>query len=149
MIYLKVPIGTDIFVEEWLQQKLLALQKVVTAISLMPHRHEACTLLRSCAAECRVVHLMRTIPTRQITSFMHLFNELIKKGFEALIGAKLQPRWWRVAQLQLKFGGMGMRTGLQTYGAHYLMSLIKTAPEVSRIIGSYDAEEIACSETEK
>ena len=121
---------------------------MVTSIALMPFRHEAYTLLRSCAAECRVVYLMRTLLQRQIRKFMQLFNELVKKGFEAIIGANLPQRWWRVAQLQPKYGGMAMRTGLYTHGAHHLTSLTKTASSVARIVGDYDLEDIVRREIE-
>ena len=105
----------------------------------MPYRHEACTLLRSCASECRVTYLMRILPPCQIASFMREFDSVLRKGFEDLIGKSIEDKWWRVAKLPAKFGGMAMRSGLKTFGAQHIVSLIKTSEEVCRIVGPYDA----------
>ena len=43
---------------------------------------------------------------------MEDFDAVLRKGFEDLIGKTLEGRWWRVAQLPAKFGGMAMRGGL-------------------------------------
>ena len=148
MTYQKIPIGSDVFVKERIRQKMLSLQEAVLAIASIPHRHEACAFLRSCAAEYCVVYIMRTIPPRQIGELlMRLFILLIKKGFDKLIGAIIQGKWWRIPQLQPKFGEMAMRTGFYTYGAHHLISLTKTAPHVSRIERDYDG--IAVTRLEK
>ena len=39
MIYLKAPIGSDLFVAEWLTAKLSKLQDLVTSITQMPYKH--------------------------------------------------------------------------------------------------------------
>ena len=59
MIYLRAPIGSDRFVARWLKAKLSKLEIIIKAISHMPFKHEGFTLLKSCAAECRVMYLMR------------------------------------------------------------------------------------------
>ena len=69
---------------------------------------------------------------------MSLFDQLVKKGFETLLGTSISPKWWRLAQLPSKFGGMAMRTGLKTFGAHYMTSLVKTAASTEKLLGAYD-----------
>ena len=123
MIYLKAPIGSDKFVAEWLETKLSKLEEIVNAISLMPFKHEGFTLLRSCAAECRVMYLMRVIPPRQLAKFLEGFDRVLQKGFEGLLGIKIEEKCWRLAQLPTKFGGMAVRSGLRTFGAQHLCSL--------------------------
>ena len=61
-VYLKTPIGTVHFVENYLEGKLARLRKEISMLSEMEHLHECFTLLRSCASACKVTHLMRTIP---------------------------------------------------------------------------------------
>ena len=145
MVYLKAPIGSDKFVSSWLECKIDELSKIVRSIAQMPFRHEAFTLLRSCAAECRVNYLMRIVPPRQLASFMGKFDAVLRKGFEELLGKRLEEKWWRLAQLPAKFGGMALRSGLRTFGAQHIVSLAKTSSEVNRIVGSYDA----CSQSER
>ena len=149
IIYLKAPIGSAKFVKTWLARKLEELRRTVQAISRMPYKHEACTLLRSCAAECRVTYLMRILQPKVIASFMRDFDAILRKGFEKLIGKNLEDRWWRAAQLPAKFGGMAMRSGLRTFGAQHIVSLAKTSNEVKRIVGDWDACTVAKQDTEE
>ena len=148
MIYLKAPIGSDEFVAQWLKAKLSKLKNIIAEISLMPFKHEAFTLLGSCVAECRVMYLMRVLPPRQLESFMKSFDKELKSGFEVLLGIQLEEKWWRLAQLPAKYGGMAMRSGLRTLGAQHLCSLAKSADHVERIVGSWNVIAIAKQETE-
>ena len=92
MIYLKAPIGADGFVEAWLRTKLDKLRNIVMSIAQIPWKHEAFTLLRSCASECRVMYLMRVIPPRQLQKFMQEFDAMLKKGFEAILGIEIDMK---------------------------------------------------------
>jgi len=71
-VYLKTPIGTDDFVESYLEKKLARLRTEIRSVSEMTHLHECFTLLRSCASACKVTHLMRTVPPKQLTKFLDL-----------------------------------------------------------------------------
>ena len=112
MIYLKVPIGSNEFVAKWLTNKLIRLKNIIRSISQMPYKHEAYSLLRSCAAECRVTYLMRILPPRQIRDFMQSFDKVLREGFKDILGCSLSDRWRKLAQLPPKFGGMSMRSGI-------------------------------------
>ena len=117
MEWMRVPIGSNKFVEDQLKGKLCELQEIVDRIAGMPYKHEAFTLLRWCGAQCRVTHLCRTIPPVQLRAFLVEFDAIVRKGFEKLIGTTLEDRWWNLSKLPSKFGGMGLRTGLDTHGA--------------------------------
>ena len=86
----------------------------------MEWKHKASTLLRHCAAVCRIVHLMRTTPPKQIATFVTEFDATIRNAFESLIESNMSAQIWEVAKLPPKYGGMGWKTGLHTVGAHYL-----------------------------
>ena len=149
MLYLKIPIGSDEYVARSLRKKLDSLKVVVHKIVEMPFKHEAYTLLRNCASECRVTHIMRTIPPRQSEPFIRSFDALLRQGFEKIMGKEVEDRWWRQAQLPPKYGGMGLRSGLKTLGAQHAVSLLKTAPIVKAILkGKYDVKLIMKHETE-
>ena len=147
MIYLKAPIGSDQFVASWLR-KLLKLEEIISAISVMPYKHEAFTLLRSCVAECRVMYLMRVLPPCQLGNFMKSYDKGLKKGFEGLLGIKSEEKWWGLAQLPSKYGGMAMQSGLRTLGAQHLSSFAKAADYVERIVGNWDVIAHAKLETQ-
>ena len=76
---------------------------------------------------------MRILPPRQISEFMKGFDMVLRKGFEEIIGCPLSNRWWSLAKLPPKFGGMSMRSGLHTFGAQHLVSISKSAIEVNRL----------------
>ena len=92
---------------------------------------------------------MRVIPPRQFCEFIENFDALLQKGFEKLLGIKIEKKWWRLAQLPPKYGGMALRSGLRTYGAQHLCSLAKSSNSVGRIVGGWDAVEIAKRDTER
>ena len=84
IIYLKAPIGSDMFVEEWLTTKLAKLEDIIASITQMPCKHEASTLLRNSPTECRVMYLMRVISPRQLENFMLKFDVMLQRGFEGI-----------------------------------------------------------------
>ena len=117
MEYLKAPIGDNQFVCNWLEKKTKKLKKIVDILSLMPHKHEAATLLKSTAAVCRVVYLMRILPPTQTSAYIEKFDTIVRSGFEKILGIPINDLWWDIAKLPPKYGGMGWKTGSHTYGA--------------------------------
>ena len=78
ILCLKTPIGTDNFVENYLDKKLARLRREIKSLSEMTHLDECFTLLRSCASACKVTHLMRTVPSRQLTKFLDGFDSQLR-----------------------------------------------------------------------
>ena len=95
--------------------------------------------MRLCAAVCRIVHLMRTIPPRQVATFVTEFDTTIHNAFEILLQSEINAHIWEVAKLPPKYGGMGWKTGLHTFGAHYLTSIAKNATSIEGIVPGWDA----------
>ena len=56
LVYLKTPIGTDKFVESYLEEKLVRFRKEIDLRNEMTNLHECFTLLRSCSSACKVTH---------------------------------------------------------------------------------------------
>ena len=108
----------------------------------MKWKQEAATLLKHSGTFYRVVHLIRTVPPRQIEAFIREFDSTIRGAYEDLLGSHMGDNTWKIAKLPPKYGGMGWRTGLQTYGAQYITSVAKTADDVERIIPGYNPTEL-------
>ena len=138
IIMLKTPVGTDKFVMDQLDLKLIAIKTTIRKISSMPFKMEAFTLVRNCLTLCKVTHLMRTIPPRQIEKFPRDYDSALREGFEKLIDMKLEDKWWQVARLQSKHGGMGLRTGLHTTGAKHFSSLAKCSRDIAKFLPDWD-----------
>ena len=129
-VYLKTPIGTDKFVESYLQEKMIRLRREIKSLSEMSHLHECFTLLRSCASACKVTHLMRTIPPHQLKEFLNNFDSELRKAMEKILGHGLSDKQWLVCQLPAKYGGFGLRSGKLVAGAQHVMSLQKCAGDM-------------------
>ncbi len=84
-------------------------------------------MVRTCLSDCRVQHLTRTIPPRQIHSFMVDFDTMLRTTLVNLLEVEeIDELWWAVAKLPPKFAGIGLRTGLELLGANYATSVIKS-----------------------
>ena len=46
----------------------------------------------------------------------------------------MSAQTWEIAKLPPKYGGMGWKTGLHTFGAHYLTSIAKNATSIEDIV---------------
>ena len=57
LVWMKTPIGSEGFVEKYLDGKLVRLREEIKLLSEMTHLHECFTLLRICAAACKVTTL--------------------------------------------------------------------------------------------
>ena len=148
MEYLKAPIGDANHVASWLERKMQKLQRLISMLSSMPFKHEAATLLTQSASICRVVYLMRILPPRQISGFINEYDSRLRHGYEEILGTPMPDSSWEVAKLPPKYGGMGWRSGLHTFGAHYITSLAKTATAVSSIAPAHNPEDVARQETD-
>ena len=140
--FLRVPIGEDSFVKKALEKKLEELEGIIESTASMMQKHEAFALLQKCGAECRIVHLMRTLPPRQAQPFVEKFDKLLRHGFEKLVGTPVVTKWWRQAKLPSKFGGLALRSGLSTLGAQHFVSVTKAWDHVVRMcnVRAEDAE---------
>ena len=138
MTHLKVPIGSNSYVAGVLDQKLKKLKETVEWVAKMPQKHEAFSLLQGCVSACRVTHLARTVPPRQIAAFFDEFDTVLRAAFEELIGTELEDRWWRQCQMTGKNGGISLRSGKNTFGAQHVMSLLVTEGLVKRFVPDYD-----------
>ena len=99
--------------------------------------------MRSCASNCKIVHLCRALPPRDSIPFATQFDSILRKGFESILGHELEERWWRIARLPVKYGGVGLRSGVTTAAAQYAMSVMKTEHHVKDIAGQgYDAKTV-------
>ena len=110
---------------------------------------EAFSLLKACLSQCKVVHLMRSLPPRQISNFLQGYDKVLRKGFQTLINKTLEDRWWAVARMNSKYGGMGLKSGLHTAGAQHLTSLAMSADDIIKFVPSWNVYKTAEEATGK
>ena len=115
----------------------------------MPFKMEAFSLLKACLTQCKVVHLMRSLPPDQLKNFLEGYDRALRAGFEKLIGKTLDDRWWEVARMNNKHGGMGLKSGLKTAGAQHLTSLAMSYDDILKFVPSWNLYETADKMTTK
>ena len=77
---------------------------------------------------------MRTTPPVQIAPFIIEFDATIRAAFESLLESDISAKTREIAKLPLKYRGMGWRTGLHIFSAHYLTSVAKNAARIEGIV---------------
>ena len=128
--FLRTPIGSEDFVQSKLQEKLADLTTKVNEIARMPFKMEAFSLMKACLSKCKIVHLMRSMPPNEIRNFLTGYDNVLRRAFEKLINKKLEDKWWGVARMNSKYGGMGLKCGLKTTAAQHLTSLVMSFDDI-------------------
>ena len=72
---------------------------------------------------------MRTVPPKQLKTFINGVDSLLRGAMEKIIGHDLNDKQWLTCQLPAKYGGFGLRSGKLIAGAQHVMSLQKCANE--------------------
>ena len=146
--YMHCPVSLDDdWVEDQLEEKSAELEKLVDAAVAMPYRHEAFSILQSCASDCRITHLLRTLPPRQTVRLTTRFDEKLREAFSHLIAIDSEPGmlndlWWKQVKLPRKFGGMHLRSGALTGAAQYAQS--RRVENCRRLIRPQDHHRARC-----
>ena len=81
---------------------------------------------------------MRTIPPKQLKTFLDGFDSLLRKAMEKILGHDLNDQQWLTCQLPGKYGGFGLRSGKIIAGAQHVMSLEKCESDMSAHTEGWD-----------
>ena len=105
------PIGSKVYCEYWVSQKLLKkLPALLDGLNRLDHLQSSFLLLLFCASFCKMVWYIRTIPPELIADSCSQFDISVIQEFESLIGHGLPPHSILQAQLGTKLGGLGLRS---------------------------------------
>jgi hypothetical protein len=92
-------------------------------------------LLRLCTSICKVIHLLRTVPTLFCRDALVDFDRKIKQAFGVVLGIVLDNSWEQIA-LPISMAGFGLRSAVDHASGAYLASVTNAAK-----LDSWDAEE--------
>ena len=71
------------------------------------------------------------------------YDKVLREGFEKLINCSLEDKWWAVARMNSKCGGVGLKSGIHTAGAQHLTSLVNSSDDILNFIPSWSLTEVA------
>ena len=84
-------------------------------------------LLRLCASFCRVVHLLRSVPTLYASQAIVEFDAAVQKALAHGVGILLPEQALLQLRLPLALGGAGMRRAAEHSAGAYLASVMRAA----------------------
>ena len=107
---LGVPLGTDVFVSDFVEKKLLGrLQDTVNRLVEFEDTQAAAYLLRVSFSIVRAVHFMRTTPLEQWKEQASKFDSMIRNAIERILGFPMDDPTFAQASLTPRLGGLGLR----------------------------------------
>ena len=131
---LGVPLGSDPFVSEFVEAKLLGrLSSTVERLVEFEDTQSATYLLRVSFSIVRAVHFMRTTPLAQWKEQAAKFDVMIRSGIERILGLPMDDPTFAQACLTPRLGGLGLRNVVEHAELAYHASwheAQKTAKEV-------------------
>jgi hypothetical protein len=86
-------------------------------------------LLRLCASFCRVVHLLRSVPTILCRDAIGKFDQAVRKAFSRGVGIAFPDRAWAQICLPFSWAGFGLRAATSHSSGAYLASVANAAAE--------------------
>ncbi len=111
---LGVPLGSDAFVSEYVDKKLLGrLSETVRKLMAFEDTQAAFYLLRVSFSVVRAVHFMRTTPLRQWQKQGQEFDALVHEASDHILGHPTDERTHAQAALTPKLGGLGLRKAVE------------------------------------
>ena len=125
---LGTPIGTDKFVDEYVERKVLVrCAAAFDAARTLDDPHVAYCLLRSTCGFSRLVHILRTVPPTQARKGARAFDEALYKAARACLRVPLPDPVWAQACLSVARGGLGLRLTSPHRSAAYIASVSECA----------------------
>ena len=131
MVVLGTPLGSDAFVDAFVQHKARTHASLLSKIPAVPDLQAAWLPLLMCAAP-RCHYLLRALPLSATAAFARRHDEAVLTCLGALLANDAPPELDALAvaraQLPLHFGGLGLRSAEATRPAAHWASWANTLP---------------------
>ena len=139
---LGAPIGDEEFVEEVLEERLVAIQKLLDLLPTLEDPHMEYTLLRYCFSFPKIAFALRSVDTTNHQDLLKRFDEAVRTALEGILGSPLTHAQWLQASLPISQGGLGLRLASNHASAAYLSSVSAASPLVQEIRQRQDREDL-------
>jgi hypothetical protein len=135
---LGAPVGNDAFCARHTQQRAARAADLLGALGALENTQTALHLLRHCASFCKLSYSARVVPPTAHTAALLAMDDSVRACLEQLAGASLTEDSWKQAQLQLKRGGLGLRSCRKHAAAAYLASRAATSDLCAQLYPGFD-----------
>ena len=104
------------------------------------HPHEGMALLQACLSQCKVTHLLHTVPSSQIAPFIRKFDDDLRKAFSSLLLIDVPRMLWRVCVFKPRHGGVGIPSGCELESVYFLMSLLTNRAAIAKHCPGFEVQ---------
>ena len=126
------PIGDEAFCTSFISKfTAKAVKHTLGPLSSLDDPQVVHMLIRLCASFCRVVHLLRAVPTPFARHAIGVFDREVQKALSHGVGILFPERAWLQLRLPLSLGGAGMRRASDHVAGAYVASVMRAAEEDS------------------
>ena len=138
--FLGVPVGGDIFVQQFSDDTLSKLEDLLQKVSRLGSGLGKFLLLRACFGACRVNHLLRTL------DFLHgsrLANDAavpFRKALDDLLRTATSDEQFTLACMASRRGGLGLKNPTWVHGPAFLASCFTYAASADSISHTFWAD---------
>jgi hypothetical protein len=138
MRVLGAPIGSEAFIQDWLQVAYLKICKEADTLQASITTLQVQWSLIYYCLRNKVNHLFRVLPPRLTSTFCSNLDSLFKKVLERNIQSDLPPVAWIQAKLSFEEGGNGLGDMFSVSHAAFLASSISCFETVKQIVRNND-----------
>jgi len=122
------PIGDEAFCRTFIDKfTVKAVAHTLGPLSSLDDPQVVHMLLRLCASYCRVVHLLRAVPTPYAREAIAEFDSAVQKALQHGVGILFDEQALLQLRLPLALGGAGMRRAAEHSAGAYLASVMRAA----------------------
>jgi hypothetical protein len=129
------PIGDISYTKSFMNEKILQSQPLLDILAgKLDNAHVSFTLLKYCTSYCKMVYLMRTVPSEVLNKTIGLFDQKIISCLEDIIHSPISSDAQQQASLSTNLGGLGLRRTLNHSCAAYTASFCKALPVWKQVL---------------
>ena len=103
-------IGPDSYFESFVHKKVTNVHNMQIHLADLDNPQVALHLLRSCLGQCKIAHLLRTLPPGSASESFLLFDSNLRSSLESILCSSLDSTAWHQATLPICLGGLGIRS---------------------------------------
>ena len=142
-------LGPDSYFESFVHKKVTNVHYMQIHLADLDNPQVALHLLRSCLGQCKIAHLLRTLPPGSASESFLLFDSNLRSSLESILCSSLDSTAWHQATLPICLGGLGIRSAANSSLPAFLGSRFSsrdifdhlTAQIHSKCPSSFDQEE--------
>ena len=128
------PIGSSKHVANFLEGKLKKVAQLMEKFEQLEDPQVAYSLLRSCASFGKFSYYIRTVPPDMVKDSTIVFDVAVRSCFEKIVSSSLTDDQWSQCTLNLKCGGLGLRSVSMHAAAAYIASVTQNCEAIANSV---------------